>query len=387
MCFSESGSRWGRGLVPLVLAAVLSQPGGSIEALQDEKPAEGGVKKKKSPIPELAADQLPKRTRARPDPAKSQVELDAIHVTIVEMAQTMAGKRYTPQTRVVQNYLGEYLRRAGYRIVENPAKARYRVSGKISTIFDTELILRNKIIAWKYAGTITAKLQDANGKVLQEIDIPEVFRLNVKSEKSAIWDLRRFLAHIIYSEICLKGAELTNGRIVKLIESLAVDSFDQVEDIEASAVVEKLAGHGLEAVPYLLQALTDTRTVMVKAAYPGLKVPTDLKIYHLADKTLEEIFQKVSRMELKTPPQLRFYIIAGWENEWRRFCKPFRESPEADRRKHALLKKSAGAVQEKNLRVLDFSLYGKKPGKGKVGEPKEADKEPSEDKAEPKKQP
>ena len=387
ICFSEGGSRWGRGLVPLVLAVVLSQPGGSIEALQDEKPAEGGVKKKKSPIPELAADQLPKRTRARPDPAKSQVELDAIHVTIVEMAQTMAGKRYTPQTRVVQNYLGEYLRRAGYRIVENPAKARYRVSGKISTIFDTELILRNKIIAWKYAGTITAKLQDANGKVLQEIDIPEVFRLNVKSEKSAIWDLRRFLAHIIYSEICLKGDELTNGRIVKLIESLAVDSFDQVEDIEASAVVEKLAGHGLEAVPYLLQALTDTRTVMVKAAYPGLKVPTDLKIYHLADKTLEEIFQKVSRMELKTPPQLRFYIIAGWENEWRRFCKPFRESPEADRRKHALLKKSAGAVQEKNLRVLDFSLYGKKPGKGKVGEPKEADKEPSEDKAEPKKQP
>jgi hypothetical protein len=126
---------------------------------------------------------------------------------------------------------------------------------------------------------------------------------------------------------------------------------------------------------------------MVKAAYPGLKVPTDLKIYHLADKTLEEIFQKVSRMELKTPPQLRFYIIAGWENEWRRFCKPFRESPEADRRKHALLKKSAGAVPEKNLRVLDFSLYGKKPGKGKGGEPKEADKEPSEDKAEPKKQP
>ena len=389
MIFPEVRSRFQRVLMPFLLAILVLQSGGWVPAGQAEKAPDKPDKKaqKRPPIPRLPAEQLPKRTRVRPDPAKSQVELDAIHVSIEEMAQTMVGKRYTPQTRVVENYLSEYLRRAGYRILENPARARYRISGRISTIFDTELILRNKIIAWKYAGTITAKLQDANGKVLQEIDIPEVFRLNVKSEKSAIWDLRRFLAHIIYSEICLKGAELTNGRIVKLIESLAVDSFDQVEDIEASAVVEKLAGHGLEAVPYLLQALTDTRTVMVKAAYPGLKVPTDLKIYHLADKTLEEIFQKVSRMELKTPPQLRFYIIAGWENEWRRFCKPFRESPEADRRKHALLKKSAGAVQEKNLRVLDFSLYGKKPGKGKVGEPKEADKEPSEDKAEPKKQP
>ena len=287
MFFSECRSCWGSGLVPLVLAAVLLQPGGSVDALQDEKPAEGGVKKKKPPIPELAADQLPKQTRARPDPAKSQVELDAIHVTIVEMPQTMPGKRNTPQTSVVKNNHREYLPRPRYRIVENPAKARYRVSGKISTIFDTELILRNKIIAWKYAGTISAKLQDANGKVLQEMDIPEVFRLNVKSEKSAIWDLRRFLAHLIYSELCLKGDELTNGKIVSLIESLAVDSFDQVEDIEASAVVEKLADHGLQAVPYLLQALTDTRTVMVKAVYPGLKVPTDLKIYHLADKVLE----------------------------------------------------------------------------------------------------
>ena len=386
MSFSEGRSRWTGWFALLVLAAALSQPGGAIRALQEKKPAEAGVKKK-SPIPELSAEQLPKQTRVRPDPVKAQVELDTIHVSIEEMAQTMDGKRYTPQTRVVQNYLGEYLRRAGYRVIENPSKARYRIIGRISTIFDTELILRNKIIAWKYAGTITARLQDANAKVLQEINIPEVFRLNVKSEKSAIWDLRRFLAHNIYSELCLKGETLTDGKIIGLIESLAVDSFDRVEDIEAGAVVEKLADHGLAAVPYLLHALTDTRTVFAKAQYPGLKVPTDLKIYHLADKALEEIFQKVSRMELKTPPQLRFYIIAGWENEWRRFCKPFRESPEAARRKHALLRKSEGVVQEKNLRVLDFSLYGKKPGKGKDGEPKEADKKNAGDKAEPKKQP
>ena len=389
MIFPEVRSRFQRVLMPFLLVILVLQSGGRVPAGQAEKAPDKPDKKaqKRPPIPRLPAEQLPKRTRVRPDPAKSQVELDAIHVSIEEMAQTMVGKRYTPQTRVVENYLSEYLRRAGYRILENPARARYRISGRISTIFDTELILRNKIIAWKYAGSIVVKLRDINGKVLQEITIPEVFRLNVKNEKSAIWDLRRYLAHIIYTGLCLEGKVLTNRDVVDLIESLAVDSFDRVEDIEAAEVIEKLADHGLEAVPYLLHALTDTRTVMVKARYPKLEVPTDLKIYHLADKTLEEIFQKVSRLELKTPARLRFYIIAGWENEWRRFCKPFRESPESERRRHALLKKSEGAVEEKNLRILDFSRPGDRPGQEKAGAEKAADKKSSGGEAEPKKRP
>ena len=389
MIFPEVRSRLQRVLMPFLLTILVLQSGGRVPAGQAEKAPDKPDKKaqKRPPIPRLPAEQLPKRTRVRPDPAKSQVELDAIHVSIEEMAQTMDGKRYTPQARVVENYLSEYLRRAGYRILENPARARYRISGRISTVFDTELILRNKIIAWKYAGSIVVKLRDINGKVLQEITIPEVFRLNVKNEKSAIWDLRRYLAHIIYTGLCLEGKVLTNKEVVDLIESLAVDSFDRVEDIEAAGVIEKLADHGLEAVPYLLHALTDTRTVMVKARYPKLEVPTDLKIYHLADKTLEEIFQKVSRLELKTPARLRFYIIAGWENEWRRFCKPFRESPESERRRHALLKKSEGAVEEKNLRILDFSRPGDRPGQEKAGAEKATDKKSSGGEAEPKKRP
>ena len=357
--------------LPLLLFAVLLQPLEPVPAAQEKKPAREQPQKKpekKPPIPRLAAEELPKQTRTRPDPAKSQVELATIQVDIEELAQTMDGTRYTPGTRVVQSYLEEYLRRAGYRVIKDAAKARYRIRGKISTIFDKELILQNRIIAWKYAGSVVVDLLDANAKVLQKVSLPEVFRLNVKNEKSAIWDLRRYLSHLIYSEICLEGKVLGNSAIFGLLESLAVDSFDREEDVEAGVVVEKLADQGLKAVPYLLHALTDTRPVMANAKYPDLKVPTDLKIYHLADKALEEIFQKVSRLELKTPSRLRFYIIAGWENEWRRFCRPFRESPEPERRRHALLKKSEGVVQEKNLRILDFSLYGKKPSGKKGGE-------------------
>lgn len=386
MSFPESRLRWARVLAPLLLLTVLFPFGEPVFSVQEKKAPDAGTQKK-PPIPRLAVGQLPKQTRLRPDPEKSQVELDTVHVGIEEMAQTMNGTRYAPRTRVVENYLGEYLRRAGFRVLKDPAKARYRIRGRISTIFDKELILQDRIIAWKYAGSAAVDLLDANAKSLQKVSLPEVFRLNVKNEKSAIWDLRRYLAHMIYSELCLKGKVLGNSEIVGLIESLAIDSFDREEDVEAGVVIGKLADHGLEAVPYLLQALTDTRPVMANAKYPNLEVPTDLKIYHLADKALEEIFQKVSRLELKTPARLRFYIIAGWENEWRRFCRPFRESPEPERRRHVLLKKSEGVVEEKNLRILDFSRYGTKPSGEKDGAKKEADKKGPGGEAEDKKKP
>ena len=276
LSFTGSHLRRLQALAPLLLFTVLFQSVEQVPAAQEKKPAQEQPQKKpqkKPPIPRLAAEQLPKQTRSRPDPAKSQVELDTIHVDIEEMAQTMDGTRYTPGTRVVQNYLEEYLRRAGYRVLKEAAKARYRIRGKISTIFDKELILQKRIIAWKYAGSVVVDLLDANAKVLQKVSIPEVFRLNVKNEKSAIWDLRRYLSHLIYSKICLEGKVLGNNEIFGLIESLAVDSFDREEDVEAGEVIEKLADQGLSTVPYLLHALTDTRPVMANAKYPNLRFP------------------------------------------------------------------------------------------------------------------
>ena len=68
---------------------------------------------------------------------------------------------------------------------------------------------------------------------------------------------------------------------------------------------------------------------------PALKegVAARLRVYHAADKALEEIFQKVSRMKPEITPddpeheRLRRRILRGWENEWKRFCKPLAESP------------------------------------------------------------
>ena len=94
-------------------------------------------------------------------------------------------------------------------------------------------------------------------------------------------------------------------------------------------VIARLVARGLSIVPYMLEALADTRSVVMRSSYPGLneKNRSELKVFHIADKVLEEIFQKVSRMGLATTAKGRFRIMKGWEHEWRRFCPPLRNSP------------------------------------------------------------
>ena len=96
-------------------------------------------------------------------------------------------------------------------------------------------------------------------------------------------------------------------------------------------VIARLADRGLAVVPYMLEALSDTRPVVMPSSYPGLSEEnrSELTVSHIADKVLEEIFQKISRMSLATTEKERFRIMSGWEQEWRRFCPPFRDSPHA----------------------------------------------------------
>ena len=81
MSFSEGRLGLARVLAPLFLFAVLLHCGGPVCAAQDKKAADGEAQKK-PPIPRLPAEQLQKQTRTRPDPAKSQVELEKIKIEL-----------------------------------------------------------------------------------------------------------------------------------------------------------------------------------------------------------------------------------------------------------------------------------------------------------------
>ena len=232
-----------------------------------------------------------------------------------------------PKHSIMELYLAEYFRRAGYAVVDSPGKAAYRIVGKTEVVFVKPLTFKGTVIGWKYTGSSEVRVEDRDGKQLETFEIPDLPRVNASSEESAVLDWRRVVAKEQYDNLFTRGKVFTDKEVVALIKSLAIDPLVAESPLSGDEVVVRLADMGLRAVPYLLEALTDTRIVLADASYPGLQNPEDLKIYHIADKVLEEIFQKVSRLDLRTADRHRFIIIQGWTNEWCRFCSPLRDSP------------------------------------------------------------
>jgi hypothetical protein len=312
-----------------------------------------------SPIPKLPPERLPPRTGAKPDPEKEQFQRGYVNVKIKETVTPRQGDPYQPDPVIVEAYLAEYFRRAGFDVIEDAALADYRVQGEARCDYKESLIFRGQTFGLKFVGSASIEILDASGKSLGSVAIPPHDRDGALSEKKSpaaakaakdagaaksptdtpvaadgreehhvVKDFRRELAKLLWDRIFHQIKPFADPEIPHLLASLAQEDLESDDPVDAKSIIDKLVRRRFEAVPYLIEALSDERPVLVSATYPGLTaLNTDkLRIYHIADKALEEIFQKVSRMNLSTSKELRFVIIRGWEQEWRRFCKPFRES-------------------------------------------------------------
>ncbi|HVR72811.1 MAG TPA: hypothetical protein VMT52_00690 [Planctomycetota bacterium] len=293
-----------------------------------DQPAPGAPEKAKV-LPPLPAKDLPLQTRPKLDPSRDQYVRVPVFVKIDEDIQPSAGSPYKPDVLVLKPYLERYLRRAGYPVVKRPEDAKFRVEGEFTGKFHSTLTVQGKIAGWKYTGASKLRISDAQGRELEVFDVPEVSQENVQSEESTVLHLRRYMAKLQWDRIVTTGTVFTQKEVLRWLNSLASEASPD-EPMIAEDTINALVEMGFPAVPYLLEALTDTRIVRVESKYPGLRGRNldDLRVYHIADKALEEIFQKVSRMSLDVSPDKqaeRSLIQKGWENEWKRFCKPFRD--------------------------------------------------------------
>lgn len=291
-------------------------------------------------IPEISPEKLPPRTRRKPDPAREAFRAPLVFVRVEERVTPRSGATYEPEVRVTENYIKAYLRRAGHPTVERPEDAAIRVGGEAKLSFHSELTALGRTVGWKYRGEAAFRAIGKDGRDLGSFEIPELYQENVRSEESAVTDARRYLAKIAWDNLYGKGTILGSPRVVLLIGALVIEESDTLGLTEsgpsprtAEGIVSALAGIGFEAVPYLLDAMTDERIVRIPSSYPGLagRNLEDLKVYHIADKALEEIFQKVSRLDLDTPFRARRVILKGWELEWKRFCPSFADPQGPDR--------------------------------------------------------
>ncbi len=288
------------------------------------------------PLAPLPADQLPPKTGVAPDVAKQQFVRDAVFVRVGEVIITSKGEEILPPVQVVDIYLQEYLRRAGFTIVDNSTKARYRIEGEVFSEHYKNLTVQGKIVAYKVRAECSLFVLDRDGNEIESFEIPEVFQENVKSEESAFLQLRRYVVKLLWDRLRTDGKVFSDPEVARNVAALCVavsprigSATSDVPPTTSEAVIARLVARGLPVVPYMLEALTDTRSVLVRSSYPGVneKNRSELKVFHIADKVLEEIFQKVSRMGLATTAKGRFRVMKGWELEWRRFCPPYRNSP------------------------------------------------------------
>ena len=207
--------------------------------------------------------------------------------------------------------------------------------------------MRGKIVAYKVRAECSLFVLDRDGNEIESFEIPEVFQENVKSEESAFLQLRRYVVKLLWDRLRTDGKVFSDPEVARNVAALCVavspridaaspavsprigSATSDVPPTSSEAIIARLVARGLPVVPYMLEALTDTRSVLARSSYPGLneKNRSKLKVFHIADKVLEEIFQKVSRMGLATTAKGRFRVMKGWELEWRRFCPPYRNSP------------------------------------------------------------
>lgn len=277
----------------------------------------------------LSREQLPQRTREPPDLANDQFERFSVCVVYGEIFVDEEGEESVPEVQVVETYLSEYLRRSGCRVVVNESDAQYVLNGRIEVEFDQVLKIRGEAVAYKVLGSSEVSLTDHTGKELVVFEIPEIPQQSVESVESAFLEIRRLAAKLNWER--LRDHELFGDPEIAalLLRLLDVDvSQEETDSMPATTrgIIQRLANRGLETVPFMLEALSDTRVVQTASSYPGLTEENteQLRVYHIADKVLEEIFQKVSRMGLETTDRSRFLIIQGWEGLWKRYCPPYR---------------------------------------------------------------
>ena len=283
---------------------------------------------------EIPPEKLPAATRKAPDPNKDQFLRKPVFVNVTETTLRRDGSG-DAKSVVVRRYLEEYFRRAGHPIASDPATATFSVTGEVEVEFEKQIRFRGRHIAWKVRGAATFAVRDAEQKEIHRVELPEVFQERATTEEAAFHKLRRYVAKLAWDDLVVGCEPFSNAKVQDLLRRLGQQDPGDATPPTAEEVTAQLADSGLAAVPFLLEAMSDTRTVQLNSSYPGLGEhgPTALKVYHIADKALEEIFQKVSRMDLETSARLRSIIARGWEQEWQKFCKPFHDSPESERRR------------------------------------------------------
>jgi len=209
----------------------------------------------------------------------------------------------------------------GFRLAPRE-EARYLVEGRLACTFHKELKMTlgevEQLLEHQWLAEFSLTLTDRGptGKEPAEVEtfaFPEPLRHGRTDPELARRDIRRKAATTMAKSL-LGGRILGDPQVRQLLDALQ-DPFDprRFEEIE-----REIVALGPRAVPYLLEALLDTRPVRMVGSYPDSEKfdPEDLKVYHLADRMLSELLSRRAALDLLSTETRRLQVITGWTWAW-----------------------------------------------------------------------
>lgn len=258
----------------------------------------------------------------------------------VSIEETLEGQATDPN--IAELLVVRRLIQHGFQQASSEADARFVITGKVTCTYLQETRFefegQGVTLEHQFEGQLDCKLVDKKTPApsgsedrfrTERFSFPEPLVNGRNRIEDAERDIRRRVATILSSNIA--GGEILGRPEIKgLIDALG----DQYETRTFNQILEKLVEHRVDAIPYLLETLSDERPVRLSGEYPGLEDwnKDSLRYYHIADKGLEEIFQQFSGMNLEAGEDELIAIQLAWTWAWedlQRIPEEFRTKPNA----------------------------------------------------------
>ena len=265
---------------------------------------------------------------------KGRIERGTFHVSIQERLEDRKTQELTPtDVNVAEVLITRKLVHHGFKLVDDPAKARYLIQGQLDANFHKELNFefegQKTLLEHQYKVVFSCSVKDTQkpDAAPERFDIPEMINGRNKDIDARL-DIRRRPATIVAQRM-VQGKTLGRKGILESMRQLGyVQSEKTFND-----VMKELVAHGHDAVPYMIEMLYDERPVRLPGEFPGLEEwnKDSLRYYHIADRVLTEILNRDSAVALDSSDIYMRKVRVGWTWVWEEeqgIPKEFREREE-----------------------------------------------------------
>ncbi|MBN1419731.1 MAG: hypothetical protein JXP34_13210 [Planctomycetes bacterium] len=207
----------------------------------------------------------------------------------------------------------------GYPVVEDAGAAPWTLRVRAATASAGTVSISGTPIEWKFKTTVSVEvLGQASAEPLEAFEVPDIQR-GASEPARALRFTRLQTANIVGKRAFQEGQVLGNPDVFALLLEL---QYTPRKGRYFNEIYKEIVDIGLRAVPDLILAMEDTRTVALPGDFGGV-TDENRKAFlmcHFADWCLETILEIESPLALSSDREHRARVKEAWYRAWTRRC-------------------------------------------------------------------